>query len=402
MTGKKMMKAHQILCLGIIGLFTLAWETGWAQKTETQVPGLPSSRDPFEPANDPVVRVVQQVLPTVVNIYTEGFEERKVHDLFDEFFERWGQGAIRGNRIARIPVRSLGSGLLVHPDGFIVTNHHVVERASQNVRIKVILSDRSDYEADLIRADEDLDLALIKIRRGEKFPYLDLSSLSPNLLGQPVVAIGNPVGYESSVSRGILSAKGRTVQVGNMIFDGLLQTDAAINPGNSGGPLIDLKGRLVGINSVKMGAAQDTPIDNIGFAIPGEKVRNFVEQSIAIARGERPEPPPISLPKIIEERFGLVLTDLTPALSQKLGVLRPYSALWVQKVQEKSAAAEAGIEPGMLVAAIGGVPVRSITEIPRQVARVRAGQTVDFTIRVVVVRGSRIYVRSGTVELTAR
>ena len=200
------------------------------------------------PQDEPIVKAVEKVRPAVVNIYTEGVVTQEVRDPRDVFFERYfGGGMSRGNRILQTPLRNLGSGLIVSPDGYIVTNQHVANRET-NPKIRVTLVNGKDYEAVLLRDDDLQDLALIKVATKEPLPFLGLEKLSPNMLGQTVLVLGNPVGYENSVSAGILSAKDRTLTIGDLTMEGLLQTDAAINPGNSGGPLVDGEGNLVGLS----------------------------------------------------------------------------------------------------------------------------------------------------------
>lgn len=333
------------------------------------------------PEEEVLVRTVAGVLPTVVNIYTEGFVE--VADPYDVFMERFFGGGFYGSgRTLRKPVRSLGSGLLVSRDGYIVTNAHVVQRAGE-VTIKVILHDKTDHEARVLRAVEELDLALIKIEAGRNLPHFDLNRLSPNLLAQTVIAIGNPVGYESSVSKGILSARDRTLRFGDVVMDGLLQTDAAINPGNSGGPLIDGAGQLVGLSTAKMGMVpggrQMVQVENIGFAIPGERVKAFVEESVAIATGRLPPPPEEALNEVLFERFGMRLQELTPDLAGAFAI-RPGSGMLVAQVRSGTPAEQAGIERGMVVTAIGAQRVARESDLPRALARVRTGDPVTFTV----------------------
>jgi serine protease Do len=314
----------------------------------------------------------------------------------DAFFEQF-YGFSRGGRIVQVPVRSLGSGLLIDPKGYIITNQHVVARAKE-AKIKVTLADGSDYEAKLLREDEDLDLALIRIQRNEPFPALDITRLSPNLLGQTVIAIGNPVGYESSVSKGILSAKDRTLTIGDVTYDSLLQTDAAINPGNSGGPLVDISGKLVGINSAKLSRAG---VDNIGFAIPGERVRAFAEDAVAIAEGRKPAPPPVSLTKIIQDRLGMSLQELDADLAETFN-FRPGSGLIVVRVEPGGPADQAGIQRGMLVTGIGPHRVRTVDDLPRNLQRLKAGEQVKVTLTLLIRNSNFIASRSAVVNLTAR
>ena len=346
------------------------------------------------PEEEPIVRVVRTVRPAVVNIYTEAVVERQMRDPFDHFFDQFG-GVPRARRIIRTPVRSLGSGVLFHPAGYIVTNQHVVARA-RDAKIRVILHDGGEHEAKLLRDDPDLDLALIQIEeRG--LPHLDITRLSPNLLGQTVVAIGNPIGYESSVSRGILSAKDRSLTIEGVTYDSLLQTDAAINPGNSGGPLLDISGNFVGLNSAKAGMG----VENIGFAIPGERVLAFVEEAVAIAEGRKPEPPVVDLLALIQEKFGLTLQELDEDLARTFG-LQPGAGLVVVRVEEDGPAAVAGIERGMLVNGIGAHRVRGAADIPRNVQKLGTDDTLRFNILLIQRRGPALMSRTVGVDLKAR
>ena len=160
--------------------------------------------------------------------------------------------------------------------------------AEKEKEVNITLSSGSKYRAQIITADEDADLALLKIEdQIAQFPYFDLSYTSPNLLGETVVALGSPAGYQNSVSHGILSALHRTFTVEDHTYNNLIQTDAAINPGNSGGPLVDLNGGLVGINSAKLSG---TAIENIGFAIPNDVVIPWANDAIALGQGSEARP----------------------------------------------------------------------------------------------------------------
>src|SRR5688572_518175 len=186
----------------------------------------------FDPAQEPSVIAVSKTMPAVVNINTEGVIRRQVRDAFDDLYTHF-YGRVRPPRVIKQTVQSLGSGFIVDPAGYIVTNEHVVTRAA-DLKISVTTTDGKTYEARYITGEPESDLAFLKIDGEKPFPFIDLNDLSPNLLGQTVLVLGNPVGYGSSVARGILSAKNRTVEINNSEFKGLLQTDAAINPGNSG------------------------------------------------------------------------------------------------------------------------------------------------------------------------
>jgi S1-C subfamily serine protease len=315
------MRIVQVFCLGL--LVAPAWATA--------------------PQDEPIVKVVEKVRPAVVNIYTERIVEQQVVDPVDAYMNQFfGGGMARGNRILQTPVRNLGSGLIIRPDGYIVTNQHVASRANK-LKIRVTLANGKDYEAKLLRDDDLQDLALIKVESPEPLPYLSLDKLSPNLLGQTVLVLGNPVGYESSVSAGILSAKDRTLTIGDLTMDGLLQTDAAINPGNSGGPLVDSEGDLVGLSSAKMSVAQNLPVESIGFAIPAERVKRFAEDAIAIVEGKKSPPPERSAAVVLKEKFGLELKDITPEESVQAGYAGRQGLL-VLNVQKGSPAEAAAIQ----------------------------------------------------------
>jgi len=349
------------------------------------------------PETEPVVQVVKKIRPAVVNIYTESLQTGLVQDPNDVFFEQFfGAGAARRGRIVQVPVRSLGTGAIVSPNGYIVTNEHVAGRA-QGEKIKITLADGSSYDAKMVRSDPDLDLALIKINAHDPLPTLDLEKLSPNLLGETVVAIGNPIGFESSVSQGILSAKNRTLTVEGVTYDALLQTDAAINPGNSGGPLVDIASQFVGLNTAKVGKGAE----NIGFAIPAERVAAFVHDSIDIAEGRKKEPLPASLTDVVKEKFGLGLQEMDEALAQSFG----YSAgsgLLVASVEDGSPADGVGLRKGMLIRSVGSYRVRSTADLPRDLLHLKKGSAVTLTVSFFRNFGNRVIPVSTTVQLSAR
>jgi serine protease Do len=338
------------------------------------------------PAEEPVVQAVAKTLPAVVNINTESLVERKVRDFF---FDRY--------YTLQRKVPSLGSGVLIAADGYIVTNAHVVEDAEKD-KIKVTLSNGSIYQAKFLSSDPDQDLALLKVEDKNPFPFLDMKNLSPNLLGQTVIALGNPVGYQSSVSQGILSAKNRTFKAEGATFEGLLQTDAAINPGNSGGALVDIAGNFVGLNSAKVGG---TAIEGIGFAIPADKVVAWAEEAIAVAKGLKKAPTPVSLTGILKQKFGFTLQEMTEDLADAFG-FRSSGGLIVTEVEEGSPAAKAKLQRGMLIVGIGNVQIVNESSLPRDITRIKAGDKVPFTIAIVQSKGGFILQRSQQVTMIAR
>jgi S1-C subfamily serine protease len=350
------------------------------------------------PENEPIVQVVRKVRPAVVNIYTETIENRLAQTQQDLYFQRFfGNPYVSRGRIVQVPIRSLGSGAIVSPGGYIVTNEHVIGNAG-NGNIKVTLADNESYAARLVRADRDLDLALIKVEPKQPLTAIDLAKLSPNLLGQTVIAIGNPVGFESSVSEGILSATNRTLTVGDTTYDSLLQTDAAINPGNSGGPLVDIAGQFVGLNTAKEANAG---VEGIGFAIPAGRVAAFVIQSIDIAEGRTPEPPPADLSQVLYQKFGFHVQEMDRNLAESFGYPLG-SGLLVDRVDDNSPADNAGIQKGMLLRSVGHRHVRTLADLPRELQRVKGGETLTMTLSFYRQYGARNVLITATAQLKAK
>ncbi len=345
---------------------------------------------------------VAKVLPAVVNINTERVVRRRVRDPFEDFAAQYfGNYRTRPREIQQT-LQSLGSGFIVDPTGYIITNQHVVERAA-DLKIEVTLSDGKTVGARYITGDEKKDLALIKIEAKDPLPFIDLNNLSPNLLGQSVIVVGNALGYSGSISRGVLSGLKRDISVGNFEYKNLLQTDAAINPGNSGGPLIDLSGRLIGVSSAKMAfTPQGVPAQGLGFAIPGDTVRDTVAEFKRIAES-RPTPsaPDAEAPGAsnAERFFGMQLQDLTPDLTDALG-LQPGRGVLVSAVEAGSPAEEVGIERGLVIYRIGKFDVRTVAQVEKILSRARSGAPVDFTVG--VVRSGGQSPRVARVTLTAR
>jgi len=212
------------------------------------------------------VEVVERTKDAVVNIAAEKVIAQRQNPFGnDAFFRDFG-------RMALVPANSLGSGFIVHSAGYVVTNNHVIDRAN---KITVELNDGRKVPAELVSADATADLALLKISDAKNLPVLSLGDSADLMPGEPVIAVGNPLGYSHSVSTGIVSAVHRTLKDdnGQVLMPDLIQTDAAINPGNSGGPLLNAYGQVIGINTAIRGDAQ-----NIGFAIPVNKLRDLIPE----------------------------------------------------------------------------------------------------------------------------
>src|SRR6059036_4012182 len=356
-----------------------------------------------DPASEPSVLAVAKVLPAVVNINTERVVKRTVRDPVEDFYAQFfGYNRVRPRQI-RQTLQSLGSGFIVDPAGYIVTNQHVVERAA-DLKIHVTTNDGKTYNAHYIAGDDKTDLAFIKIDAQAAFPFISLENISPNLLGQTVIVVGNAVGYGSSISRGVLSATKRDITIDNIEYKDLVQTDAAINPGNSGGPVIDISGRLVGISSAKMAfTPQGVPTQGLGFAIPADVVRGSVKNFKTFAQkhpGGKNQPAAEETSTSNAERmFGMQLQDLNEELTDALGY-EPGRGVLISAVEPNSPADQAGIERGLVIYRVGKHDVNSVKDIENLLGRASSGTSVDFTVGVVHAGGGEK--RLETVTLAAR
>jgi len=276
--------------------------------------------------------IVQRVQPAVVNVYAAKAVPRNPL-LDDPMFRRFF--GVPGGPQEQMQ-RSLGSGVMVDPSGLVVTNNHVIEGADQ---VKVSLSDKREFEAEIVLKDSRTDLAVLRLKdTKEKFPTLEFSNSDDALVGDVVLAIGNPFGVGQTVTHGIISALART-QVGITDYQFFIQTDAAINPGNSGGALVDITGKLVGVNTAifsRSGGSQ-----GIGFAIPA----NMVRVVVASAKGGGTA--------VKRPWLGARLQAVTPEIAETLGLKRPSGAL-VANVAAGSPSARAGLKLSDLIVAIDG------------------------------------------------
>lgn len=276
--------------------------------------------------------IVQRVQPAVVNVYAAKAAPRNPM-LDDPMFRRFF--GVPGNQPEQMQ-RSLGSGVMVDSSGLVVTNNHVIEGADQ---VKISLSDKREFEAEIVLKDSRTDLAVLRLKDvTEKFPVLDFSNSDDAQVGDVVIAIGNPFGVGQTVTHGIISALART-QVGITDYQFFIQTDAAINPGNSGGALVDMTGKLVGVNTAifsRSGGSQ-----GIGFAIPA----NMVRVVVASAKGGGSA--------VKRPWLGARLQAVTPEIAETLGLKRPTGAL-VANITAGSPAARAGLKLSDLIISIDG------------------------------------------------
>src|SRR4051794_9159740 len=331
-----------------------------ASAQERRVPASPTElRLSYAP-------VVQKAAPSVVNVYAAKVVENRNPMLDDPFFRRFFGGGPGGMPREQVQ-RSLGSGVIVDPSGLIMTNNHVIEGATE---VKVSLADKREFEAEIVLKDARTDLAVLRVKDGrERFAAVELGNSDELQVGDVVMAIGNPFGVGQTVTHGIVSALART-QVGITDYQFFIQTDAAINPGNSGGALVDLSGRLVGLNTAifsRSGGSQ-----GIGFAIPV----NMVKVVVASAK--------TGGTSVKRPWLGAKLQAVTPDIAEGLGLKRPAGAL-VATVTERSPAARAGLKTGDLIVAIDGQTVEDQNAFDYRFATKPLGGTAQIG----VVRGGK-------------
>ncbi len=315
------------------------------------------AQDPFR--GNPFAEIFESIKGAVVNIDTVTMVRRSLlppffdDPVFREFFrEEWE----RFNRV--IPRRGAGSGFIVREDGYIVTNFHVVDGAQ---KITVTMSDGRSFEARLVGKDPEFDLAVIRID-GRGLPTVKLGDSDSLRVGEWVMAVGNPYGLEHSATVGVISAKGRMIQVGGRRFQNFIQTDAAINPGNSGGPLVNLNGEVVGINTAIIPYAQ-----GIGFAVPINVVKQVLDDLVRFGGVKR-------------GWLGVHIQDLTPELREALGLDKDVMGVLVGDVEEGSPAQRADIRRGDVISKVDGEQVRTTGELVARIRQKLAGDRVKLTL----------------------
>jgi serine protease Do len=318
-------------------------------------------------APDSFAALAKRVSPAVVNVATarDIAPPREMPELppgspFEEFFKRFGaptpQG--RGEGESRRAI-GLGSGFIVDPSGYIVTNNHVVDKASE---VKVRLGDDSSFTAKVIGVDPQTDLALLKVEAGRPLPAVKLGDSDKAEVGDWVLAVGNPFGLGGSVTAGIISARGRNIQAGP--YDDFLQVDASINRGNSGGPLFNVDGEVIGVNTAIYSPNGGSV--GIGFAIPSNLVKSVVA---ALQRSG----------KVERGWLGVSIQEVTPEIADSLGLDGARGAL-IADLQPDGPAAKAGLRQGDVLLGFGGRPVSDSRELARLVAEKQAGSDVEVEI----------------------
>ncbi len=315
-----------------------------AQLPAAQAPALtapgPAAPAPagLTPDEQMTINVVKRVRPSVVNINTQSQVET--------FF-------------GVLPQQGAGSGVIVRPDGYILTNNHVVQGATN---IKVTLLGGKTLPGKIVGTDPLVDLAVIKVDSREPFPAAQLGRSGDLQVGQMAIAIGNPFGLGSTVTTGVVSALNRNIQLPNLIVENLIQTSAAINPGNSGGALVDSSGRVIGINTAIIPNAQ-----GIGFAIPSDLAR--VEMAQLIAQG-----------RVVRPWVGVVYGgEVDPQTAQAYNLGADHGVV-VRQVEPASPAARAGIQPGDIIIAVSGDRVDNWNDFVREVVSKKIGDAVTLSL----------------------
>ena len=301
----------------------------------------------------PIVVVAHNVLPSVVNIQTEATIQRRQTD---PFFDPFG---FFGGQERSYASQSLGSGFIWSSDGIVVTNNHVVEGAS---RITVNLNDGTQLTAKLIGVDPDSDLAVLRVDQ-KSLPAAPVGTSSDLMIGESVVAVGNPFGLSGTVTTGVVSALGRSVpskEAGRTYTD-FIQTDASINPGNSGGPLLNIEGKVIGINVAIYAQGQ-----GIGFAIPVDRARKVIQDLLRFG-------------EVHSAWTGAVTATVTPEEAKRLGHTAARGAM-VVRVFEGSPAASAGLKTGDVITAVSSRPVDSREAFSTAIATLAPGQTVQLNV----------------------
>lgn len=310
--------------------------------------GAATAAPPYEPDSEPIVRAVRKAAPAVVSIDTTARQQYRIMD------DMFGEVEVRTREVPT----GAGSGVLLE-NGYVLTNQHVVGDAVETGgSINLTLADGRQFKALAVGADRATDIALLKVQNPKNLPVIPLGIEDALTPGQTVIAIGNPVGLSASVSSGVVSALGRPLSMEDRTYENLIQTDTAINPGNSGGALIDLAGRLVGINTLVRSDAQ-----NIGFAIPLSTALRIAESLKQYGKVRRPD-------------IGVIPGDLNPRIARKIGV----TGVGVAGVFRGSPAAAAGLQRNDVIVSINGKAVSDSATYRKTLEGLKIGQAVTLSV----------------------
>ena len=338
---------RDLTALGAIVVAVMGMAGGEAQ-AERRAPTSPAELQlSFAP-------VVKKTAPAVVNIFAQKLVRSRRSPMFgDPFFERFMRRFGRPDMGRERIERSLGSGVVVSPDGLVVTNQHVIADA---VEITIAFNDRREFSAEILLADKDSDLAVLQLEGAEDLPYLRFGDSDALEVGDLVLAIGNPFGVGQTVTTGILSAKARTATGGRTF----LQTDAAINPGNSGGALVDMQGRLVGVNSAILTRSGGS--NGIGFAIPATLAAQAVRQARSGAM------------RLSRPWLGIAAQTVDGEIAQSLGLRRPQGVI-LTEVAPASPFAAAGLGESTVILSVDGEPINDAGDLAFRLNTLGVGAT---------------------------
>jgi serine protease Do len=349
----------------LVGAGLGTWGAGTVDSGRVSRPARVAIQGPIVPAALPVPsgsfsQVAETVAPAVVNINTVNrvpTGRTPIEEFFgDEFFRRFFGEVPEREQVQK----SLGSGVIVDASGIVLTNAHVVERASE---IEVVTADAKKHKAKLVGVDRRTDLAVLKLQGGGPFPSATLGDSDKMKVGDWVLAIGSPFGLQQTVTAGIISAKGRSIDPGNAFSD-FLQTDAAINPGNSGGPLVNMSGEIIGINSAILSRSGGNV--GIGFSIPINMAKRIYTE--LAAKG-----------KVTRGWLGVSIQAITPELAKGFGLKEPKGVL-ISDVVQDSPADKAGIAAGDIVTEFDGKKVETPQDLQKVVALTSPGKGVPIKV----------------------
>jgi len=318
-------------------------------------PALPATNASYEQA---IIAAAGRAMPAVVNVSTERTVQFQMSPFNDPFFRHFFSGP-GGPPAMKRRESGLGSGVIINPDGYILTNNHVVAGMD---KVRVLLADQRTFKAKIIGADPKSDVALIKIE-ASNLPSLPLGDSDQIQVGQSVLAIGNPFGLNQTVTLGIISARGRS-RVGIADYEDFIQTDAAINPGNSGGALVDLRGEVIGINTAI--ASQSGGYQGVGFAVPSNMAKMVMDSLLKNGR-------------VIRGWLGVSMQEITPDLAQSLG-LKDAKGTLVADVIPGDPADQAGLKAGDVILESNGKPVQDMMHFRNEIAETAPGTSLSLKI----------------------
>lgn len=363
-----MKKYASYLIVAVLGGFIALGAFALISKTSSKVQGIPQQTLPVNLASlggasstlPDFTAAANNSIHSVVHIKTEYSRKNSMYDDFFGFEDFFGGSPFRNQG----PLQGAGSGVIISADGFIVTNNHVVQDAS---KVEIVLNDKRSYEAKIIGTDPSTDLAVVKIEENN-LPFLKYGNSDDLLIGEWVLAVGNPFNLTSTVTAGIVSAKARNINIlgtpDGAAIESFIQTDAAVNRGNSGGALVNTRGELVGINAAI--ASGNGFYAGYSFAIPVNIVKKVVGDLIDYREVQR-------------AFLGVKINEIDSKFAQQQGI-KDLRGVYVAEVTDGSSAQDAGIERGDIITSINGAIVNSTSELLEQVSRYRPGDKIAVTI----------------------